>query len=174
MTEQAFASEWGLSYSDFEFLTRFGAKSRVMIACQLLFFRQHGRFPTDRGDLDPDVISYVADQMGAVDDLTYSFSSDTARRQRAGILDFLGCRRASDRDRAKIQAWMTEHLGGRDLNLADWIERGYEQARQMGVFVPSAKIMERLARAGRRDFRDGFLDRVCIFGVLMLVTENTR
>jgi hypothetical protein len=69
---------------------------------------------------------------------------------------------------------MTEHLGGRDLNLADWIERGYEQARQMGVFVPSAKIMERLARAGRRDFRDGFLDRVCIFGVLMLVTENTR
>ena len=30
----------------------------------------------------------------------------------------------------------------------------------MGLFVPSTKIMERLARAGRRDFRDGFLDRV--------------
>ena len=94
------------------------------------------------------------------DDRTYSFSSDTARRQRAGILDFLGCRRASDRDRAKIQAWMTNQLGGRDLNLADWIERGYEQARQMGVFVPSTKIMERIARAARRDFRDGFLDLV--------------
>ena len=51
MTEQAFASKWGLSYSDFEFLTRFGAKSRVMIACQLLFFRQHGCFSADRGDL---------------------------------------------------------------------------------------------------------------------------
>jgi hypothetical protein len=25
MTEQAFASVWGLSYSDFEFLDRFGA-----------------------------------------------------------------------------------------------------------------------------------------------------
>lgn len=160
MTEQAFASKWGLSYSDFEFLTRFGAKSRVMIACQLLFFRQHGCFPVDRGDLDLDVISYVADQIGVADDRTYSFSSDTARRQRAGILDFLGCRRASDRDRAKIQAWMVKQLGGRDLNLAEWTRRGFDRARQMGVFVPSDKIMDRLARAARRDFRDGFLDRV--------------
>ena len=95
MTEQAFASKWGLSYSDFEFLTRFGAKSRVMIACQLLFFRQHGRFPSDRGDLDPDVIAYVADQIGVADDRSYSFSSDTARRQRTGILNFLGCSRAA-------------------------------------------------------------------------------
>ena len=73
MTKQAFASEWGLSYSDFEFLTLFGVKSRVMIACQLLFFRQHGHFPTDRGDLAPDVISYVADQIGVADDLTIHF-----------------------------------------------------------------------------------------------------
>ena len=160
MTEQAFATVWGLSYSDFEFLNRFGAKSRVAIACQLVFFRQHARFPADRSDLDPDVIAYVADQIGATDDLSYSFSSDTARRQRAGILDFLGFRRASDRDRANLQAWMIEQLGGQDLNLAGWIERGFDQARQMGLFVPSDKIMERLARAARRDFRDGFLMRV--------------
>lgn len=160
MTEQAFATVWGLSYSDFEFLNRFGAKSRVAIACQLVFFRQHARFPADRSDLDPDVIAYVADQIGATDDLSYSFSSDTARRQRAGILDFLGFRRASDRDCANLQAWMIEQLGGQDLNLAGWIERGFDQARQMGLFVPSDKIMERLARAARRDFRDGFLMRV--------------
>lgn len=160
MTEQTFASAWGLSYSDFEFLTRFGAKSRVALACQLLYFRQHGRFPADRVELDADVIAYVADQIGTKDDLSYSFSSDTARRQRAGILDFLGFRRASDRDRANLQAWMIEQLGGQDLNLTDWIERGFDQARQMGVFVPSDKIMERLARGARRDFRDGFLTRV--------------
>ncbi|WP_156121899.1 Tn3 family transposase [Halocynthiibacter namhaensis] len=160
MTEQAFASVWGLSYSDFEFLTRFGTKSRVAIACQLLYFRLHGRFLADRVELDADVIAYVADQIGTKDDLSYSFSSDTARRQRAGILDFLGFRRASDRDRANLQAWMIEQLGGQDLNLTDWIERGFDQARQMSVFVPSDKIMERLARAARRDFRDGFLARV--------------
>jgi len=160
MTEQAFASVWGLSYSEFEFLNRFGAKSRVAIACQLLFFRQRARFPANRSDLDPDMIAYVADQIGATDDNSYSFSSDTARRQRAGILDFLGFRRASDLDRAKIQAWMIEQLGGRDLNLADWIERGFGQARQMGVFVPSDKIMERLARAARREFRENFLTLV--------------
>ena len=45
MTEQAFASVWGLSYSDFEFLNRFGAKSQVMLACQLLFFCQQGLSP---------------------------------------------------------------------------------------------------------------------------------
>lgn len=92
-----------------------------MIACQFLFFRKHGRFPDGRGDLDPDVILYVADQVGTAYEQTYSFSSDTARRQRAGILDFLGFRRSSDRDRAKIQAWMTKQLGGRDLNLSEWI-----------------------------------------------------
>ena len=170
MTEQAFASIWGLSYSDFEFLNRFGTKSRVAISCQLLFFRQHGRFPADRGDLDPDVIVYVADQIGVTDDLSYSFSSDTARRQRVGILDFLGFRRASDRDRSNLQAWMIEQLGGRDLNLADWIERGFGHVRQMGVFVSSDKIMERLARAARRDFRKNFLTLV----VSQLSIETTE
>ena len=160
MTEQAFASIWGLSYSDYGFLHRFGTKSQVMVACQLLYFRQHARFLTDRSDLDPDVIAYVADQLGVTDELSYSFSGDTARRQRTGILDFLEFRRASDRDRANLQAWMIEQLGGQDLNLAGWIERGFGQARQIGVFVPSDKIMDRLARAARRDFRDGFLMRV--------------
>jgi hypothetical protein len=141
MTEQAFATVWGLSYSDFEFLNRFGVKSRVAIACHLLFFRQHARFPADRGDLDPDVIAYVADQIGATDDLSSSFSSDTARRQRAGILDFLGFCRASDRDRTKIQAWMIEQLGGRDMNLADWIERGFGQARRMWAMRSQASAL---------------------------------
>jgi len=159
MTEQAFASIWGLSYLDFEFLRRYGTKSQVMIACQLLYFRQHGHFVDDRSELDPDVIDYVADQIGAVDDLTYSFSTDTARRQRAGILGFLGVRRASGRDRIRLQAWMGEELGGRDLNLANWVDRGYAQALQMGVFVPSDKIMDRLARAARREFREAFLAR---------------
>ncbi|MCP4190471.1 MAG: DUF4158 domain-containing protein [Planctomycetaceae bacterium] len=131
-----------------------------MVACQLLYFRQYGRFSGGRGDLDPDVIVYVADQIEMADDLPYTFSSDTARRQRANILDFLGFRRASDRDRASLQAWMIEHLGGRDLNLADWVERGYARALQLSVFVPSDKIMERLARAARRDFREEYLTRV--------------
>ncbi len=38
-----------------------------------------------RGDLASYVIAYVADQIGVADDLPYSFSSDTASRQRAGI-----------------------------------------------------------------------------------------
>lgn len=126
MTERSFASLWGLSYSDMDFLSRFGVRSRVMIACQLLFFRHNGRFPDDRCELDPDVIAHVADQTGAPDDASYAFSSDTARRQRGLILDFLGVRRATARDREKLQVWMIEHLGGRSLSLADWIERGYD------------------------------------------------
>ena len=157
MTEQAFASVWGLSYADFEFLSRYGAKSQVMLACQLLFVRRHGRFPEGRGELDPDVIEYVADQIGVADDPAYSFSSDTARRQRGDILDFFGIRRGSERDRIELQSWMVAHLGGRNLPLSDWVSRGYEQALRMGVFVPSDKIMERLARAARRNFRDDFL-----------------
>ncbi len=38
MAEKAFASVWGLSYSDFKFFHRYGTKSRVMIACQLPYF----------------------------------------------------------------------------------------------------------------------------------------
>ena len=47
-----------------------------------------------------------------------------------------------------------------DPSLADWIERGYGRARDMGVFVPSAKIMERLVRTARRDFNHAFLAHV--------------
>ena len=75
MAEQSFASVWGLSYSDFEFLGRFGAKSRVMVGCQLLYLRRYGRFPAGRSELDPDVIEYVVDQIGVVDDLEFSFGS---------------------------------------------------------------------------------------------------
>lgn len=160
MTERSFASLWGLSYSDMDFLNRFSVKSRVMIACQILFFRRHGRFPDDRQGLDPDVIAYVVDQSGAPDDISYVFSGDTARRQRGLILDFLRIRRASTRDRDGLQAWMVDHLGGRSLSLGDWIERGYGEARDRGIFIPSAKIMERLARGARRNFRDSFLARV--------------
>ncbi len=56
-----------------------------MVACQFLYFRLYGRFPDGRGDLASYVIAYVADQIGVADDLPYSFSSDTASRQRAGI-----------------------------------------------------------------------------------------
>lgn len=160
MTEQSFASVWGLSYSDFEFLHRFGAKSQVMIGCQLLYLRRYGKFPADRSELDPDVVDYVADQTGVADDPDFSFFSDTARRQRGFILDYLGLRRASQRDRAELQVWMAENLGGCALNLADWVARGYGQALRLGVFVPSDKIMERLARAARREFREGFLTKV--------------
>jgi len=160
MTEQSFASVWGLSYSDLEFLRRFGARSQVMIGCQLLYLRRYGRFPGDRSELDPDVVDYVADQTGVDDDPEFSFPSDTARRQRGFILDYLGLRRASQRDRTELQVWMVEHLGGCDLNLADWVARGYGQALRVGVFVPSDKIMERLVRAARREFREGFLSKV--------------
>lgn len=55
---------------------------------------------------------------------------------------------------------MIENLGGQSLSLSDWIESGYDETFDMGLFIPSAKIMERLARGARRDFRDGFLARV--------------
>lgn len=160
MSEPSFASQWGLSYSEFDFVQRFGANSRVMVACQLLFFRRYGRFPDGRDDLDPDVLSYVVDQLGAADAPDYNFTGDIARRQRMNILDFLGVRRALSRDRTKLHGWMVANLGGRNLNLSDWAQRGYSEALAMGVFIPSGKVMDRLARRARRDFRESFLQRV--------------
>lgn len=90
-----------------------------------LVFRCHGWFPDDRVDFDTDVVAYVADQTGAPDDASYALSSDTARRQRGFILDFLRVRRATSRDRKKLQVWVFEHLGGRSPRLVDWIERGW-------------------------------------------------
>ena len=160
MSEPSFASQWGLSYSEFDFVQRFGVSSQVMVACQLLFFRSYGRFLDGRDDLDPDVVSYVVDQLGVADAAEYNFAGDTARRQRMNILDFLEIRRASSRDRARLHGWMVSNLGGRNLNLSDWAGRGYSEALAMGVFIPSDKIMDRLARQARRDFREGFLQRV--------------
>ena len=66
---------------------------------------------------------------------------------------------------------MIDHLGGRDLNLADWVERGYARTIQMGVFVPSEKILERLVRAACRDFREGYLITQLLLGTFPLVLE---
>ena len=159
MPEDSFATVWGLSYSDFEFLSSFGKRSRVMIGYQLLHFRQHGNFPCE-DDLILEALKYISDQVGVSNDPGYSLSSDTARRHRSRVLSYLGIRRATIRDRTSLQDWMVINLGGRNLKLAEWVDRGFSRALAMGFFVPSEKIMDRLARAARRSFREGFLQMV--------------
>jgi hypothetical protein len=92
---------WSLSFADIDFVNSKPAVTRLGLAAQLKFFASQGFFATDPSPIPADGISYLAEQLGVeVGEMSgYDFSSRTARRHCAEILQHLGFRRMKRTDR---------------------------------------------------------------------------
>ena len=162
MAGRTFIEAWSLSFSDFEFIRTYSHATRVWGALQLRHFREQGFFLTAADDVPQEALTYIAEQMGAKVPAHSSFdlASDTARRHRQDILNHLGFHRATDRERRALQEWLCSEFGGRSISVEEMVSHGYAWGMRHLIFIPSPKIMERLARAARHTFRDGFLAKV--------------
>ena len=162
MTERSFIEIWSLRFDEIAWARGFNRAGRVWVAFQLRFFRQHGRFPSRGGDLDEESLRYLAEQLclPAPDTGDFHFDHVNARRQRAAILRHLGFRRASDRDRDDLRVWLADRCGGSAGAIDDQIASAYRHCLEIGVFVPSDRIMERLVRGARHDFVEGLLTAI--------------
>jgi len=96
---------WSLTFADIDFVNSKPVLTRLGLAVQLKFFASHGFFATDLGSISVDGISYVAEQLGAeANEITgYDFSSRTARRHCAEILQHLGFGRMKRADRQQLE-----------------------------------------------------------------------
>jgi TnpA family transposase len=162
MAVRTFIEAWSLSFSEFEFIQTYGHATRVWVALQLRHFREQGFFLMAAADVPQEALTYIAGQMGTNVPTHSSFdlASDTARRHRQDILNHLGFHRATDRERQTLQEWLCSEFGGRSVSVDEMISQGYAWGMRHLIFIPSPKIMERLARAARHTFRDGFLAKI--------------
>lgn len=162
MSERTFIEIWSLSHSDFDFVFSCKRETRVWIAFHLRHFLEHGYFVAVLDDLPEDALAYIAEQVGAETPVIadYDFSGSVARRHRFGILKHLGFRRATDQDRNHLHEWLRINFGGKNLSIEDMISLGYRWGLDRLIFIPSTKIMERIARSARRVFRDDYFDLI--------------
>jgi TnpA family transposase len=162
MSGLPFIEIWNLSYDDIALVESFNRSSRIWAALQLRFFQRHGRFPSRDGDLDGDILRYLAEQLGlpVPDPTEFRFGHVNARRQRSSILRHLQVRRATDRDRRDLRAWMTSRCGGSAGRVEDQMAEAYRHCLESRIFIPSDKIMERLVRGARHDFIEGLLAKI--------------
>lgn len=150
--ERSFVEIWSLSFGDIGLIEGVNRSGRVWFAFQLSFFRERARFPSRLGDVQVDVLRYLAEQLGiaAPESRDFEYVHVTARRHRAAILRHLGIRRAAERDRQALRDELAEMFRGSFGKIEDQIELGYRKSRAQGFFVPSDKIMERLVRGALR------------------------
>ena len=162
MSDRLFIESWSFSYPEFEFLQGYSKGMRIWVGAQLRYFKEHAYFPTLIDEVSDEALIYVAEQIGIKVPIptVYNFASDTARRHRLDILRYLGYRRATGRDRKALRDWLEIALGGRDALLKEWVSQGYQWCLDHSVFIPSYKIMERLARSARHAYYERFIENV--------------
>src|SRR3546814_19159986 len=92
---------WSLSFADIAFVNSKPALTRLGPAAQLKVFASLGFFAIDPSSIPTDGLSYLAEQLGveAGDIDGYDFSSRTARRHCAEIMNNLGYNSLTQVDR---------------------------------------------------------------------------
>ena len=162
MPERTFMEIWSLGSDEITWVEGFNRSSRVWAAFQLTFYRQHGRFPSRDGDIDDDSLRYLAEQLGLTvpDRSGFRYGRKSGRRQRTAVLSFLKVRRATDHDREELRSWLSAHCRNSACSIEEHAEKAYRRCAELGVFVPSDKIMERLVRGARHDFVEELLARI--------------
>ena len=162
MSDRSFIESWSLDVDDIAFVEGFNLVSRVWVAFQLRFFRTHGRFPSREDDSCPESLRYLGRQLdlAAPGSGRFRFHHVNTRRHRAAILRHLGVRRASERDRSSLRAWLVEECRRTCGAVEDQVAAGYAWCLGRSIYVASDKIMERLVRGARHDFLEGLLTSI--------------
>lgn len=76
------------------------------------------------------------------------------------ILRHLGVRRASERDRSALRAWLVEDCRLSCATVEAQVAAGYAWCLARSIHVASDKIMERLVRGARHDFVEGLVSSI--------------
>jgi hypothetical protein len=107
---------WALLPEDLALLAGLPDTGKLGLAAQLTYWRRHGRFPDDEGDLAPAVIGHLATQIGIRIDVLdgYDWVGRTGRRHRRTILAYLAIAGFDDTAKAAFRRWLAAELLSRE------------------------------------------------------------
>ncbi len=143
---------WLLVESDRRLVSNKSGPTRLGFALSLKFFEMHGRFPESLDEFDPDVVDFVAEQVGVGADALgrYGLDTRTARYHREQIRTSFGFRLCLRSDRRVLLRWLADEvcpLERRDDRLTEALLAKCREVR----IEPPANV-DRLARAARSMF----------------------
>jgi hypothetical protein len=101
-------SRWSLTSADHVLVVAKSQNNRLSFAALLLFFRNHGRFPRTKTEIDHEVIENIARHLDVVSppEGAFNLSDRTLARHRAEICALFGFREPTNADSEALTAWL--------------------------------------------------------------------
>jgi hypothetical protein len=112
LEETSLSERWTLTSADHALITVKSRANRLGFAVLLLFFRERGRFPRSRSEIDRRKVGVVAQQIDVpapVGDEP-NLSGRTAERHRAEIRNLFGYREATVADAEALEDWLGDQV----------------------------------------------------------------
>ena len=150
---------WLLAPAERELVMTKNRANRLGFAILLTFFREHGRFPREEGEVETRGITALSQQLDvpAPMDGEAFLTGRTAERVRAEIRVRFGFREATVADADLLTVWLRDHVVGEvGGEIAPMIERLEARCRELAIEPPTIDRVERIARTALRAREDRF------------------
>ena len=101
-------NRWSLTSADHALVVAKNQDNRLSFAALLLFFRNHGRFPRTKTEIDHEVIKNIARHLDVASppEGAFNLSDRTLERHRAEIRALFGFREPTNADSEALTAWL--------------------------------------------------------------------
>lgn len=166
-----------LTASDLDWLRGQAAYNQLGSAVFLKVFEYQGRFPQYKRQVAPDIVEFVAQQLGiqATDFERYRWTGRTGSRNREAIYNRLGIRDATVEDADQLSVWLSQHpILYEDQRIDVLVEVLYEACRQRHLAPPTRKRLERIANSAVARHEKRFFEQTAakLSGASRLALDN--
>jgi TnpA family transposase len=153
---------WLLSPDEFALVPGRTARNRLGFALLLKFFQLEGRFPGDRGEICPTVVSYVADQLRVAPRTLadFEFEGRAAFDYRTQIRDRLGFRAPTEADSGELSLWLQQEVLPDESTAGHLIAEARCWYRDHRIELPSEAALDRAVRSAATRFEERFCANV--------------
>jgi hypothetical protein len=162
LAESHLSERWTLTPDDHVLIAAKSRTNRLGFAVLLLFFREHGRFPTDGLEIDRQMLGEVARQVHAPapEGQVLNLSGRTVERHRAEIRALFGYREATVADAEALEDWLRDQAATVGAVPDHLVARLEARCRELAIEPPSADRVERIVRAAIRAHEERLYARI--------------
>jgi hypothetical protein len=165
--------QWLLASAERELVMTKNWTNRLGFAVLLTFFRERGRFPRDKDEIEAQGVASLRQQLDVpmpIDGEAF-LTGRTEERLRAEIRGRFGFREATVADSEMLTVWLRDHVAGELAGDIDsMIERLEARCRELAIEPPTADRVERIARSALRAHEGRFHNGV--YARLSLATRK--
>ncbi len=154
------ATDWKLSFDEFNYLDQRQIRVRFDYAIALLFYKNNGRFPTSKDDIPAAAKAYIADQL-RLQPIDMVFQADrSVQRRNLHLRSHLNFEAFTEANRAALQDWLNERPALHEVSDDDVIHDILMWCVGHKCTAPSTKYIARLLTASRSKYSDAEYARI--------------